>query len=219
MRSCAEYVALICISGLASCAPRMALDPAGKGAVRPNISVGGPMVSAFGTYVPIPNLALGARYGITSNTDLGANVYVLPMAFQMGAIDAGAIWYFGVGENVKLALEPRCLVFISLKPGVSHSPLVYPAMLATMSEPLGSGRGYFGLDVVPLLYGSDFDLDPPAMAVSASIGYRWELGAGYRLTTEVKWIGFNIRTDATVEYVHPLRYGAIAPLIGLEFPW
>ncbi len=204
---------------LAACAPHAALRPSGTGEFHPNVAVGGPLVSAFDTYVPIPNASVGGRYGLKGDLDLEGNVYLLPLAYSLVSMDAGLAWFPIDHQSGTMTIEPRVLLYASFKSGVSDRIRIYPAVSMIYSLPFVGERTYGGLDVLWLPYAYDYDPDPERMVVSPFVGCRWEVGSGTRLLTELKWLGANVRTDATVEYVHPGGRGGIAPSIGLEFSW
>lgn len=204
---------------LAACAPHPVLRPAGEGEFHPMVAVGGPFVAAFGAYVPIPNASVGGRFGLSSDLDLEGNLYLLPLAYSLVSIDAGVAWYPIDGESETMTIEPRLLLYASFKSGVEERVRIYPALSLLYSTPLVAERAYGGVDILSLPYSYGYDPEPVRIVVSPFVGCRWELATGTRLLTEVKWLGANVRTDATVEYINPGGHGGIAPSIGLELSW
>jgi len=181
--------------------------------------VGGPLVAAFGTYVPIPNAAVGARYGVSGDWDLDANVYLLPLAYHLIGFDVGMAWYPVDTDVATLVLEPRAFALISFKEDVNDRIRLYPAISATYSTEHDGRRLYAGIDVAVIPRASRYDPERAFAVVTPLVGCRWELGRGYRLLTELKWLGVNIESNATVDYVNPGGLGGLAPAFGLEVPW
>lgn len=203
---------------LPACAARTTIEPIGKGATSYNVSVGGPMVASFGTYLPIPNVTAGATHGLTDNIDVGGSLYILPLFYQLIGFDVGATWYPIVDSNaLTIAVQPRLMLFASFKESVSERLRVYPAVSASAAWRRGRDRAYAGFDAAIPISAPDYDPDPPPLVLSPFVGYRWALGASSRLITEIKWVGINVRTDATTDYVNPLGHGGLAPFIGYEF--
>jgi hypothetical protein len=203
---------------LAGCAARTTLEPVGKGQLAASASLGGPLVAAFGTRPPIPNLALGARYGLGDRIDLDGNLHLLPLLYSLAGLDLGVTWYplLNDGAVPTIGIQPRVMAFASFKSGVDDRFRAYPAISSSAAWKLGSGLIYTGFDFVVPVSQPDYDNDPPRVIFSPLVGYRWNIWNGFRLYTELKWMGANVRTDATAEYVHPGGYGAIAPFIAID---
>jgi hypothetical protein len=204
---------------LPACAARTNLEPAGEGRLQANASIGGPLVAAFGTNPPIPNLTIGANYGLSDRLDLSGNLYLLPLLYSLAGLDAGVAWYpvLNDGAVPTIGIQPRIAAFASFKSGVDDRFRLYPSISSSGSWKLGSGRIYTGFDLTLPLSQPDYDPDPPHVIFSPLIGYRWNLGTSWRLFTELKWQGANIRTNATAEYSNPGGYGAISPYVAIEY--
>src|SRR6185295_1571109 len=74
---------------LSGCAAHTSLVPVGAGRMVPNVGFGGPIVAAFGAYVPIPYVTVGADYGVSSRINLNGTLHVLPLAYRVAGVDAG----------------------------------------------------------------------------------------------------------------------------------
>lgn len=210
---------ILCASVSIGCAPRMALEPVGDGEFRYGASLGGPLVAALGTTIPIPNASVGGRYGVGADLDIEGNAYLLPLAYSIVSMDVGLAWYPLQTPSATISLEPRVLLFASVKSRVTERFRIYPAISTTLSTPLGVGRGYAGMDVSAIVSTPTYDPEPVRVLLSPLAGVRWDVGDRVTLTTELKWVGVNVRTNATVEYVNPFGVGGLAPSIGIDFPW
>jgi hypothetical protein len=204
----------------AGCAARTNIEPVGTGRVRANAGVGGPIVAAFGTHIPIPYFSAGASYGAASDLDIDGQLHLLSIAYSVAGLDAGATWYplANDGATPTLGVSGRLMMLASFKGGVSDRFRAYPIVGSTAAWRLGSGMLYTGLDMAIPLSSADYDTAAAAVIVSPLVGYRWRLGESLRLYTELKWQGVNVRTDQLApEYVHPFGNGAITPFVG--FSW
>ena len=55
------------------CAAHTNLTPLGEGRLAPHVGIGGPIVEAFDTHIPVPYLMAGADYGIRDNVNLNGS--------------------------------------------------------------------------------------------------------------------------------------------------
>jgi hypothetical protein len=214
-------IILLLLAFLAGCAARTTIEPVGADNLRLNASLGGPLVSAFGTYPPIPNLTAGATYGISDRIDANGTVYLLPLLYSLAGFDVGVAWYplLNDGPTPTLSIQPRLMSFTSFKSGVDDRFRIYPVVSTSAAWKLGAGMIYAGTDVTIPVSQPDYDRDPAPVIISPMIGYRWNIWGEARLYTELKWHGVNVRTNATVEYINPGGYGALSPFIGVDIPW
>jgi len=206
------------VLALGGCAAHTSLAPVGRGAMVPHASLGGPVVEALGTRLPIPYLTAGVTWGMSARSNLDANVHLLALAYGVAGVDIGGTWFLAGSDGTgrRLAVSPRALMLLSLRGGVEQRFRLYPALTATGTTPLGRGLGYAGVDVA--LQAGDLSYDPEAAGTvwSPFLGYRWPLG-GVFLLTELKWQGANLATDQlAVSYLHPGGRGALAPLVAIQ---
>ncbi len=87
MRTTLLGLSLLLASG---CAFRHVARTVGEGNAEVRASVGGPFFSNLAP-IPIPNLQVGGRYGLTDGFDLDADVSVLAAAYGIVAFDVGAV--------------------------------------------------------------------------------------------------------------------------------
>jgi hypothetical protein len=117
-----------------------------------------------------------------------------------------------------VGINPRLLMFASVKGGVDDRVRVYPVLSSSAAWRVGSGLLYTGFDLALPLTRSDYDREAEAAIFSPLLGYRWSLGESVGLFTELKWHGANIRSNQlAAEYVHPFGNGALAPFIALDW--
>ena len=74
---------------LGACAAPHTVRTVGKGKTALNVSMGGPLFSNLVPGMPVPNIAVGAQYGITDAWDVHSNFHVLPAVYRNLALDAG----------------------------------------------------------------------------------------------------------------------------------
>ncbi|MEO5928371.1 MAG: hypothetical protein ABIR47_00425 [Candidatus Kapaibacterium sp.] len=205
---------------VAGCAAHTALEPVGKGNLDMNAGLGGPIVAAFGTHIPIPYLTVGANYGVDDRIDISGNLHLLSLAYSLAGVDAGGTWYpvINDGPVPTLALGARLTAFASLKRDIDERFRIVPTLTSTAAWRLGPGLIFTGLDLTIPLTRQTYDTAAVAVILSPAIGYRWNLGARTRLYTELRWQAVNVRSDQlAAEYSHPGGYGAIAPFVAFEW--
>lgn len=215
---------------LPACSAHMQLEPVGKGRVATNASIGGPIVEAFGTHIPVPYAMAGGSYGLSHDVDLAGSLHLLSLAYSVAGLDVGATWYPLVGRRWTpddgadpgpyVGIGGKLMMLASFKEGVEDRFRIYPILSSSIAWDLGSGKIYGGIDATISLTDLDFDLEAPSVRLSPLIGYRWDFGrrARVRLYTELKWQAANVASDrVSAEYTGIAGYGALAPLVGIEW--
>ncbi len=203
---------------LCGCAAHSALEPLPVGKLSPHLSLGGPVVAAFGTRLPIPYLSTGADYGLAPSLTLSGNAHLLPLAYGIAGFDGAVTWFpwEGRGPRPTVGLEARLMAFASLKDQVDDRFIVYPVFSTSAAWRLGSGLLYAGFHLAGPLPRPEYDPSPERSLWAPFLGYRWSLGESYALLTELKWLGVNVRSDQlAVTYLHPAGRGALTPMIGV----
>lgn len=203
---------------LSGCAAHTRLEPLPAGKLSPHASVGGPVVAAFGTRVPVPYLTAGADYGLASRLSLSGNAHLLALAYGIAGLDGALVWFpwEGSGYRPTVGVEARFMAFASLRGQVDGRFIAYPVFSTSASWRLGSGLLYAGAHLAGPLPRPQYDPSPERFMWSPFLGYRWALGERYALLTELKWHGVNIRSDQlAVSYLHPAGRGALTPMVAI----
>ena len=210
---------ILIISLLTGCAARTNLNPVGRGNLNANVSVGGPIVAAFGTRIPVPYITAGANYGLTDNVNLTGNLHLFSLAYKIAGLNFG-ISTFPVrqdGFKPTIGIQQSLLILSSFKSGVDIRFRAYPVSSASFAWKYKKITTYNGLDLTTLISSPDYDNEASRFIMSPFLGFRWEFGSRNRLQLELKWHGANIRSDQlAVKYNSIGGYGAIAPLVSLE---
>jgi hypothetical protein len=121
-------IALAAAVAGAACAASHAGRTVGRDVLQAEISLGGPLVTNLGPAIPIPNLPLGLRYGVTDRLDVGGHVNVLPLA--MGGflmLDSSLTWGIVRHEGrsgPNLATGAGFVLFTDFRDGARVSPMV-----------------------------------------------------------------------------------------------
>lgn len=204
------------------CAAQNALEPLGEGETQVRATAGGPIVAAFGTRVPIPYAVAGIERGLTDRINLTADLHALPLFYQMAGGEVGVKWFpASLGRpHLTVGWGGRMLALASFRPRVHHRIRIYPILNVSALRKWSRRSLYAGADATLPISQSDYDDEAARMILSPFLGVRWELGKDYRLATELKWQGANIRSDQlAVEYTRLGGYGAVATLLSLERIW
>ena len=64
----------------------------GAGESEGTLSIGGPVIGIFGTYIPVPIVELGGLYGLTDDLTVHGRLNVTTAVFGTFGIDLGATW-------------------------------------------------------------------------------------------------------------------------------
>lgn len=204
---------------LFGCAAQTSFEPVGKGNLNGNFGIGGPIISAFETRILVPYLTTGANYGISNRINIHGNLHLFSLGYEIAGFDFGAAWFplMNDGLSPTVSLQPRLLVFASMKSEVSSRFRAYPIITNTAAWKVGKNMFYTGYDLVIPFTKPDYDSEASSTIFSPYIGYRWKIGKRTRLITELKWHGANIRSDQlAVEYVPISGHGAITTLFSIE---
>lgn len=201
------------------CGAHTSLTPLGKGQVAPTVSIGGPIVEAFDTHIPIPYLLAGVDYGLSDDVNVNAAVHLLPLAYSVAGIDVGAAWFplENNGWQPTLGVGPRLFAFASMKGDVDGRFLLYPAASGSAAWRAGPGVLYTGADIALPLARPEYDEEAASFIFSPFLGYRWNVNRRYALLTELKWHGANVATDKVVTgYTAVGKHGAVTPIIAIQ---
>jgi hypothetical protein len=219
MKIFAVAIALTAAVSFLGCGAHTSLVPLGNGKLAPHLSIGGPIVEAFDTHIPIPYLLAGADYGVRENVNVNASVHLLPIFYSVAGVDVGAAWFplENRGWQPSVGVGPRLFVFASTKRDAEDRFLLYPAVSGSAAWKAGGGLLYAGADLAIPLEQPDYDEEAESVILSPFVGYRWKLGEKYALHTELKWNGANIETDKVVAgYTAVGNRGAVTPLLAIQ---
>jgi hypothetical protein len=203
----------------AGCAAHTSLEPLGRGNMNANLSLGGPIVAAFNTHIPIPYATVGMSYGLNEKMNIDGSLHLTSLPYRIFGLELGASYFPVLNEGLipTVGIHPEVLTFISLKPDVESRMRVYPSLSASAAWHLGSDLIYTGFDYTFPLTSSDYDTDAPKFVLSPFFGYRTDLGKSLRLTAELKWQGVNVRSDQlAADYIKPGGHGAVGILFAIE---
>lgn len=204
---------------LCGCAAHTNLIPLEKGQIAPNLSIGGPIVEAFGTHIPVPYLMAGADYGLSDEVSANASVHLLPLAYNIAGVDFSTTWFplKNNGWQPSVGIGPRFSAFISTKKDMENRFFVYPGAFGSAAWEIGPGLFYTGIDINYLLVRPHYDDEAEILIFSPFTGYSWNIGNRYSLLTELKLQGANIQTNQiATSYTALGNYGAVTPLITLQ---
>ncbi|MFC2170391.1 hypothetical protein ACFLQJ_00265 [Calditrichota bacterium] len=203
------------------CAAHTSLHPAGEGNWQSTVSLGGPIVNVFDTYLPSPWPTIGATYGYKDNLDFEGGVHLLPFVYEMSGVDLGTTWYPRAGKknDPSIALQAKVMTLASFKEGVDDRFRFVPVLTGAASWRHKKNTVYYtGMNVIIPTTRPDYDDNAAYFLASPFAGYGWKLNERLKLFTELKWQGANIKSDMlAVTYTGIFGYGALAPLVAIEW--
>ena len=217
-----SFFTALALAFLAGCAVQNTnIRPVGRGKIDASVSFGGPIVAAFGTHIPVPYLTTNINYGLTDRINLHGEWHWLPLAYGLLGADFGATWFPLVRDSgwvPTLGLSGDVLCLMSLKSGVSSRFRGYPVVTPAFSWKIRTNVLYTGLSTVLPLTRSDYDGNAAGALFSPFVGFRWQMTKRLRLTPELKVQGINLASNQlAVEYIKIGGYGALTPLLSLEW--
>lgn len=203
------YAALTAALLWSGCAPSHAGRTVGKGVLQAEANLGGPFVKNLGPPVPIPNLPVGARYGLTDRIDVSSHLNLLPIfAGGFMALDAGVTW--GLIKHDKkngwnLATGTGLILFTDLQDQARISPVVDMA-------------GGYTFDPITVFTGFETALDYWGGSAITNLFTGIEVETG-RLILSAAGVWFDPAFDGStspVEYVSADYRGAFGFLLGAK---
>lgn len=209
-----EVVILCLLGALATaCVSSHAGRTLGRGVIQGDISLGGPLFTNLGPPVPIPNLPLGVRYGVTDRTDVSAHINVLPIVFGgFMALDVGftrALVRQDARSGPNLATGLTLLLVTDFREEARLLPVMDLAGGYTFSW----FTLFAGFDVMADAWGGGANLSPFA-------GFEMDLPRRVILHGEFKWFAVNFDVyDAPFRYVSAGDMGMVGFLLGIKFGW
>lgn len=213
-----SLLSLLIIILLTNCSAHTNLVPTGKGKLNANISVGGPIISAFESNFPVPYGTVGLSYGMYDRFDLNGNFHLLPVAYQIIGFDFGSTWYplMNKGLSPSIGINPRLMMLTSFKSNVSDRVKVYPIISGSSAWKIGKDLLYSGFDATIPLTSLQYDNESPSSIFSLFGGYRWKVGQNTFISTELKWHAVNVQTNQlAVDYLSLGHQGALATLFSI----
>ncbi len=216
-----KFVLVIVLSFLflTGCTAHSFLEPLGKGNRASRVALGGPIVAAFGTHVPVPYAVVGSEFGVSEKVNIGGDLHVLPIFYKIAGAEAGATWY-PISQYCcvpTVGIGGRLLMMGSFRSGVNDRFRIYPIVSFTSAWRQGNRQYYLGNDLTLPLTGMNYDPERSGAIFSPFVGCKWKLGKNYTFGFELKWQGANLESHKTaVEYTGIGNRGALAPLFTLE---
>lgn len=202
-----RIAALLALAVCAGCAPQMRNLPLGAGRSQVNAAVGGPLVDAFGTTIPVPYAVAGVTHGAGERVNLHADLHLTAAAFRFLGVTPGVTWYpdLPLGPWVA-AFGADALLFSDFA-----EARLYPEVAVTVTHTrAGRWRPYAGF------YNTlQFSKEPryiisPYVGVSRSLG-RWQP------YVEMKWLAAGDDNRLTPVTYHGIgERGALATQFGLS---
>lgn len=212
MSSGSAGIVLVVATALAGCGHVASVRPVPKGALQPELHLGGPMANVPGVgSLPLPLSTVGARYGLGESFDLSVNVHLTTLAFGVAGVDIGST-YLALPERgaiPALSVGGRLYGFsdVDLRGG----PRAY-------LELYGSASYLLQERVMPYLSSSvllQFAGGPPILSVAA--GAELLLG-DFGFTAEARWYApYQYSRFSVVDWWSIADFGGLGFLAGFRY--
>ncbi|MDD5306252.1 MAG: hypothetical protein PHU25_02915 [Deltaproteobacteria bacterium] len=202
----------ILVLAAAGCAPTHAGRTVGRGVLQAEGSLGGPLVRNLGPPIPVPNVPVGARYGLTDRLDVSGHVNLLPLVAggflaMDGGLTLGLVRHKGrIGPN--LATSAGFVLLTDFDTAARVGPLVDMAASYTFDWL----TPFVGLEIIP---------DPRGGRVVTDVFAGLEADFG-RTSVSLAGVWFHPSFDVSaspVEYVSLDNRGALGVLLGVKVRW
>jgi hypothetical protein len=203
-------LAVLAIALHTGCTPAHAGRTVGKGVLQLEGNFGGPFVTNLGPSIPVPNMPVGARYGITERIDVASHLNLLPLG--MGgfmALDAGATYGLVKHEGrsgPNLATQVGAILLTDFKDGARISP--------TFDLAGGYTFGWF----TPYA-GAEFAVDGWGGRLLGNFfaGFEADIGNWTLAASGVWFTPWFDTFSSVVDYVSPGDAGAVGCLLGVKY--
>jgi hypothetical protein len=197
-------------AALVACAPSHAGRTLGRGTLQIEGGLGGPFFTNFGGAIPVPNIPLGVRYGVTDRLDVHGHANILPLVIGgFLALDAGVTWA------------------IVRRPGRDGINLATSASLALLTDfdtgarvvPFLDLAGGYTWNWLTAFLGAEVWLDFWGGGVAANpyVGVEFDIR---RTTISLAGVWYNPGLDASssaADYVSGLDRGGIGVQLGVKY--
>lgn len=191
------------------CGVTQSVRPLGRGGLRAELSLGGPLVD-IGVVTPLPVALVGARYGLLDRLDVHARWNATLAAFGTFGMDAGASGLLLEQRGWVPALSAGALLTLVTD---ARDTNVFPELTVVASWDVHRGSlVYFGLTNFYQL-GPTFRYHPAPF-----VGGRWQATRRFGVSLEAKWISPHRDSSyGPVAYVAPGGLGGLSILLGFDF--
>lgn len=204
---------------LTGCTAHSFVEPIGKDRKVVRLAVGGPIVAAFDTHVPVPYAVVGMGAGINPRTNLFADVHILPLFYKIAGAEAGFQYFplLQAGWKPTIGLGGRLMFMDSFRSNVDERFRFWPIFTLTSAWAKNNLRYYIGNDLTLPLSRLKYDNNNPSYILSPFIGSKLKIGKDWTVGLELKWQAANLASNqSAVEYTGFGGKGALATLITFE---
>lgn len=191
------------------CGLRHLARTVGAGATEVRASTGGPLMGNLGFSLPLPNIEVAGRHGLTDRLDVDAGVSLPALALAIGALDLGLIGQIlRRPDGPAVSASARGLLVADLDDGHLR---VYPELAVNAELPVGRRYVVFG-GVTALAQLSPPPGKPPVF-VAPHVGAEVRVGRASGLVVQAAWISPWEDSTSVVEW-QPHAAGAFGVLVG-----
>ena len=189
----------------------------GNGEVR--VSAGGPFFSNIGSTIPIPNVAVGGRYGVADGWDVDGNVSVLAAAMGVAYVDPGVVrQLYATDGGPALSASARANLFVGSSDGLAVK--VYPELGLHGELPLGRHANLFAGGTAWVNFTPSIGKSP--VMVTPYLGASWRFSpqrlGGPEVSMQLGWVSPWEDSTSVVEW-QPMPNGAITAVVALSIPF
>ncbi len=194
------------------CGHTAVVRPVPKGAIQPELQLGGPIARVNGALtLPLPLVTAGARYGLSDKLDLSLNAHLTTLLFGVAGLDFGSAYLAMEQEGARPAVTVagRLYGFMDVPP--RGGPRPYAELAGTASW---KARGW----LTPYVSASALVQFAGAWPLlSAGAGAELSLGR-FGLQAEARWYApYDDSRFAVVDWWSVGGWGAWGVVFGLSY--
>ena len=202
----------------AGCASRQLARTVGAGRGEARVSLGGPFLTNLGPAIPLPNIAVGGRYGIADGWDVDGNFSVLGAAFGTVYVDPAVVaQLYAQEQGPALSASLRANLFLGSSDGFAAR--VYPEVGLHGELPLGPAT-VFGGALAWVSFAPPAG-KPPVLA-TPYLGGSWRFGAQRGVSPELwlqlAWVSPWQDSTSVIDWA-PGGAGALSGVLGFTVPF
>jgi hypothetical protein len=206
-----SVVALMMMAAV-GCGTTGVARPLGRGRAAVQASLGGPIVGAFGTFIPTPILTVGGAYGVSDRVAATGGLDVTAAVYGVAHVTGGAAAHplvsaGGAVPTVGVAASVHLLTNVT-------DTRVAPQATAVAAWRVGGGGRhlvYGGADAGVVFGEPTRILAGPLLGGELRLSHRWGLGL------ELKWLAPHYDVEPLApDWLSPGRRGYFTVLFGLR---
>ncbi len=207
-----RYACCCLVVAATACAPSHAGRTLGRGTLQIEGGLGGPIFTNFGAPIPVPNIPLGLRYGVTNRLDVQGHVNLLPLVIGgFLTMDAG-VTYALLRHSGREGFNLATSASLALLTDFNSAGRVFPFFDIAGGYTWRRATFFAGAEIW-------FDFWGGNVAASPYLGVEVDFR---RTTVSLAGVWYHSALDtnaSAADYVSGLDRGGLGLQVGIKYRW